>query len=150
MPNINCAVRESCTAICPGANAVEDDLATTEALFGAVGLTFRVDETKMDAVTALSGSGPAYAFVFIEALSDGGVLHGLPRADSTRMAAQTLLGAAKMVLETGLHPAELKDRVCSPGGTTIAAVKSLEEGGFRASIIEAESSAHRRSRELSI
>jgi pyrroline-5-carboxylate reductase len=150
MPNINCAVSESCTAICSGANAGEDDLKTTEAIFGAVGLTFRVDETKMDAVTALSGSGPAYAFIFIEALSDGGVLHGLPRADSTRMAAQTLLGAAKMVLETGLHPAELKDRVCSPGGTTIAAVKSLEEGGFRAAVIEAESNAHRRSKELSI
>jgi pyrroline-5-carboxylate reductase len=150
MPNINCAVSESCTALCQGANAEEDDLVTAEAIFGAVGLTFRVDETKMDAVTALSGSGPAYAFIFIEALSDGGVLHGLPRDDSTRMAAQTLLGAAKMVLETGLHPAELKDRVCSPGGTTIAAVKSLEEGGFRASIIEAVSSAHQRSKELSI
>ncbi|MBU7004859.1 MAG: pyrroline-5-carboxylate reductase [Theionarchaea archaeon] len=150
MPNINCAVSESCTALCPGANAEEDDLVRAEAIFGAVGQTFRVDETKMDAVTALSGSGPAYAFIFIEALSDGGVLHGLPRVDSTRMAAQTLLGAAKMVLETGIHPAELKDRVCSPGGTTIAAVKSLEKGGFRASIIEAVSRAHGRSKELSI
>jgi len=108
------------------------------------------EQEKMDAVTGLSGSGPAYAFIFIEALSDGGVLHGLPREDSTRMAAQTLLGAAKMVLETGIHPAELKDRVCSPGGTTIAAVKSLEKGGFRASIIEAVSRAHGRSKELSI
>jgi pyrroline-5-carboxylate reductase len=150
MPNINCAVSASCTAICHGSNATEDDIRTAEEIFGAVGLSFRVEETKMDAVTALSGSGPAYAFIFIEALSDGGVLHGLPRSDATRMAAQTLLGAAKMVLETGMHPAELKDRVCSPGGTTIAGVRSLENGGFRASAIEAVSSAHRRSRELSI
>ena len=150
MPNINCAVSESCTAICPGVNAGEEDLKTTEAIFGSVGLTFRVDESKMDAVTALSGSGPAYAFIFIEALSDGGVLHGLPRGDATRMAAQTLLGAARMVLETGLHPAELKDRVCSPGGTTIAGVKALEEKGLRASVMEAVSRAHKRSRELSI
>ncbi len=150
MPNINCAVRESCTALCAGTHAGEEDLKMAEAIFGSVGMTLRVEETKMDAVTALSGSGPAYAFVFIEALSDAGVLHGLPRGDATRMAAQTLLGAGKMVLESGLHPAELKDRVCSPGGTTIAGIKALEEGGFRAAIMKAVSEAHRRSKELSV
>jgi len=150
MPNINCAVRESCTAICPGTHAGEEDMKAAEAIFRAVGMTFRVEEGKMDAVTALSGSGPAYAFVFIEALSDAGVLHGLPRSEATRMAAQTLLGAGKMVLESGLHPAELKDRVCSPGGTTIAGIKALEDGGFRAATVKAVSEAHRRSKELSV
>ncbi len=150
MPNINCAVQESCTALSPGTHSAAAELQKAETIFGAVGRTFRVDEAKMDAVTALSGSGPAYAFIFIEALSDAGVLHGLERADATRMAAQTILGAAKMVLETGIHPAELKDRVCSPGGTTIAAVRALEGGGFRASVMDAVSQAHRRSRELSV
>jgi pyrroline-5-carboxylate reductase len=150
MPNLNCAVQESCTALSAGDHADENDMQDAETVFAAVGLTFRVDESKMDAVTALSGSGPAYAFIFVEALSDGGVLHGLTRADATRMAAQTLLGAAKMVLESGLHPAELKDRVCSPGGTTIAAVRALEEGGLRAAIIKAVSEANRRSKELSV
>ncbi len=150
MPNINCAVRESCTALCAGTHAGERDMKVAEAIFGAVGMTFRVEEGKMDAVTALSGSGPAYAFVFIEALSDAGVLHGLPRSEATRMAAQTLLGAGKMVLQSGLHPAELKDRVCSPGGTTIAGIKALEDGAFRAAAMRAISEAHRRSKELSL
>lgn len=149
MPNINCATGESCTAICKGDAATEEDISRTEEVFGAVGKTFRVKESKMDVVTALSGSGPAYVFMFIEALSDGAVLHGLPREQATEMAAQTVLGAASMVLESGLHPAELKDRVCSPGGTTIAAVRSLEENGFRSAAIEAVSSARRRAEELS-
>ncbi len=150
MPNINCAVRESCTAICPGTLTTEEDVAKAETIFGAVGMTFKVKEAVMDAVTALSGSGPAFAFIFVEALSDGGVLHGLSRADATRMAAQTLLGSARMILESGQHPAELKDRVCSPGGTTIAGVNALEEGGFRAAAIDAVSRASHRSKELSI
>jgi pyrroline-5-carboxylate reductase len=150
MPNINCAVGKSCTAICPGSRATERDLRKAERVFCSVGMTFRVDEGKMDAVTALSGSGPAYAFIFIEALADGGVYHGLPREDAIRMAAQTLAGAGEMVLETKLHPAELKDRVSSPGGTTIAGVRALEEGGFRAAIIDAVAEAYRRSKELSI
>jgi len=149
MPNLCCAVQASCTVISRGTRATEADVEVAERVFGSVGMTFRMDEGKMDAVTALSGSGPAYVFIFIEALSDGGVLKGLPRAEATRMAAQTVLGAAKMVLETGLHPAELKDRVASPGGTTIAAIQALEEGGFRASVIDAVAEAHRRSRELS-
>ncbi len=148
MPNISCAVRSSCTAICGGDHASEEDMKKAEEIFGAVGMTFRVDEKHMDVVTALSGSGPAYAFIFIEALSDGAVLHGLPREQAIPMAAQTVLGAARMVLDSGLHPAQLKDRVCSPGGTTIEAVRTLEESGFRSAAIEAVSAAHDKSRSL--
>ena len=150
MPNINCAAQASCTAICAGTHATEEDMKAAEKIFGAVGMTFRMEESKMDAVTALSGSGPAYAFIFIEALADGGVLYGLPRSDAMQMAAQTVLGAAKMVLESGLHPAELKDRVASPGGTTIAGIRALEEGGLRAAVLDAVSEGYRRSKELSI
>lgn len=118
-------------------------------LFEACGLAVRVDESKMDAVTGLSGSGPAYGFIFIEAMADAGVRLGLGRGDALKLAAMTLKGAAAMVLETGVHPAELKDRVCSPGGTTIAAVQALEEGRFRAAVMEAVCAAADRSRELS-
>ncbi len=149
MPNLNCAVRESLTVISQGTRASEADLHAAEQIFGSVGMTLRMGEEKLDAVTALSGSGPAYAFIFIEALSDGGVLCGLPREESIRMAAQTVLGAAKMVLQSSDHPAQLKDRVCSPGGTTIAAVSQLERSGFRAAAIDAVLAAFRRSKELS-
>ena len=148
MPNLNCAVRKSCTAVSPGTNAREADLETAERIFGSVGITLRMGEEKLDAVTALSGSGPAYAFIFIEALSDAGVLCGLSREDSIKMAAQTVLGAAKMVLESQAHPAQLKDRVCSPGGTTIAAVSQLERSGFRGAVISAVEAAFRRSKQL--
>jgi len=108
-----------------------------ERIFSAFGRAVWVEEYMMEAVIGVSGSGPAYAFMFIEAMADGGVMKGLPRKAAQELAAQTLLGAAKMVLESGMHPGELKDMVCSPGGTTIAAVHALEKGGFRSAVIDA-------------
>jgi pyrroline-5-carboxylate reductase len=148
MPNVLCAVGEAASAICGGRSAGEKDLAAAEAVFSAAGRCVRVEERLMDAVTGLSGSGPAYVFVFIEALADGGVRAGLPRATAQQLAAQTVLGAAKMVLESGKHPAELKDMVCSPGGTTIDGVLALEQRRLRAAVMEAVSAAKRRSEEL--
>jgi pyrroline-5-carboxylate reductase len=117
-------------------------------LFGSVGLALQVKERLLDAVTGLSGSGPAYGFLMIEALADGGVAAGLPRDIAQRLAAQTLLGAAQLVLETGQHPGALKDAVCSPGGTTIEGVHELEKGGVRAALIAAVRSAAEKSRRL--
>jgi pyrroline-5-carboxylate reductase len=117
-------------------------------LLATVGLAIEVPEAHLDAVTGLSGSGPAYAFQIIEALSDGGVCAGLPREVATRLAAQTLLGAAQMVLATGQHPGVLKDAVASPGGTTIAGLHELERGGLRAALMNAVVAATRRSQEL--
>ena len=114
-----------------------DELIIATAIFEAVGLVDIVPSYLMDAVTGVSGSGPAYAFMFIEAMADAAVLNGIPRDKAYRFAAQTVLGAATAVLESGVHPGELKDRVCSPGGTTIEAVFALERGGMRAAIIEA-------------
>jgi pyrroline-5-carboxylate reductase len=119
-----------------------------ENLFGSLGLVEHAPAKAMDAVTAVSGSGPAYVYMFIEALSDAGVLCGLPRNQSTTLAAQTVLGAAKMVLETGRHPGALKDAVCSPGGTTIEAVKSLEQDGFRGAVINAVEQSANKSKSL--
>lgn len=118
-------------------------------LMSTVGICHQVSENLIDAVTGLSGSGPAYIFQVIEALSDGGVREGLPRGIATELAAQTVLGAAKMVLETGKHPGDLKDAVTSPGGTTIAAIAALERGGLRATLMDAVQAAANRSRELS-
>lgn len=148
MPNTPAIVGEGATAIAPGAEASDADLAQAEALFGSVGSVVRTAEGAMDAVTGLSGSGPAYAFIAIEALSDAGVHAGLTREVSTRLAAQTLLGAAKLVLESGEHPARLKDMVTSPAGTTIAGVAALEQAGFRHALIAAVEAAVARSREL--
>jgi pyrroline-5-carboxylate reductase len=148
MPNTPALVREGMTALSFGAGVSEDDRDLARTVFEAVGLVVPVEERLMDAVTGLSGSGPAYVFQAIEALADGGVKMGLPRQTAELLAAQTVLGAAKMVLETGEHPARLKDRVASPGGTTIAGLHQLEQGGFRATLMGAVEAATKRSQEL--
>jgi len=148
MPNTPALVGSSATGYAPGQSATPDDIELTQKLFSSVGIAFQVPENLLDAVTGLSGSGPAYAYLIIEALSDAGVAEGLPRDTATRLAAQTLLGASRMVLETGLHPAELKDMVTSPGGTTIEAVHQLELGGVRGALMNAVRASARRSREL--
>lgn len=149
MPNICATVGESAAAIIPGTHATSEDVKTTLKLLEAVGTAVVIrDEGLMDAVTGLSGSGPAYVFTFIEALADAGVHEGLDRQTSLKLAAQTVLGAARMVLETGEHPAALRDRVTSPGGTTIRGFRVMEEGGFRAAVFDAVVEATRRSREL--
>jgi pyrroline-5-carboxylate reductase len=148
MPNTPALVGCGATALCAGAHAAAEDLLMARHLFESVGMVKIVGEAQMDAVTGLSGSGPAYVFTMIEALADGGVQEGLPRDVALALATQTLLGSAQLVRDSGEHPAVLRDRVCSPGGTTIAAVKALEEGGLRAALMNAVSSAARRSREL--
>jgi pyrroline-5-carboxylate reductase len=148
MPNTPCLVGEGASAYSLGEQAKVEDGVLVGQLLGAIGSAWPLDERLLDAVTGLSGSGPAFAFVMIEALSDAGVKMGLPRAIATQMAARTLLGSAKMVLVTGEHPAVLKDRVTSPGGTTIAGLHALEAGGLRAALIAAVEAATRRSIEL--
>lgn len=148
MPNTPAQVLAGASVIALGTNATELHRQIAHEIFSAVGLVIDVPEKLIDAVTALSGSGPAYVFVFAEALADAGVNLGLPRAVALKLAAQTLLGAAKMLLETGKHPAELKDMVTSPGGTTIAALSVLERKAFRGAIIEAVAVAHQRAKEL--
>jgi pyrroline-5-carboxylate reductase len=148
MPNTPCLVGASASGYSPSSAATADDVALVDRLMNAVGKAFRVPENLLDAVTGLSGSGPAYVYVIIEALADGGVRAGLPRDVAQALAAQTVLGAAKMVLETGSHPAALKDMVASPGGTTIAGLHALERGGLRATLIDAVEAASRRATEL--
>lgn len=148
MPNTPCLVGASASGFSPGASATPDDALVVERLFGAVGVAHRVPEHLLDTVTGLSGSGPAFVYLFIEALADGGVKCGLPRAVAQALAAQTVLGAAKMVLETGQHPGALKDAVASPGGTTIAGLHALEKGAFRAAAMDAVEAASTRAREL--
>jgi pyrroline-5-carboxylate reductase len=148
MPNTPALVGASATAFAPGKSARPADAALAQKLFSAVGLAFQVKEALMDAVTGLSGSGPAYAYLFIEGLSDGGVAAGLPRDVATRLAAQTVLGSAKMVLETGQHPGVLKDMVTSPGGTTIEGLHELEKGKLRGTVISAVRAATEKSRKL--
>lgn len=149
MPNTPCLVGEGAAAICRGVHATEEHQALGRRIFGAVGLAVDVDEKLLDSVTGLSGSGPAYVYVFIEALSDAGVLMGLSRDAATHLAAQTVLGAAKMVLETGQHPGALKDQVTSPGGTTIAGLHQMELHGVRGAMMDAVQAATERARELS-
>jgi pyrroline-5-carboxylate reductase len=148
MPNTPCLVSASASAFAPSPAATAADIELVERLLNSVGRGFQVSEKLLDAVTGLSGSGPAFVFVMIEALSDGGVRVGLPRELATQLAAQTVLGAAKMLLETGLHPGALKDMVTSPGGTTIAGLHALERGGVRAALMDAVEAATRRATEL--
>jgi pyrroline-5-carboxylate reductase len=128
MPNTPCFVGEAASGFALGTRATDDDRTLVKSLLDAVGVSVEVNETLLNAVTGLSGSGPAFVFQFIEALSDGGVKAGLPRHIATTLAAQTVKGAAEMVLKTGKHPGQLKDAVTSPGGTTIAGVEALEKG----------------------
>jgi pyrroline-5-carboxylate reductase len=148
MPNTPCLVGASASGYAAGDSATEADIALVDRLLNAVGRAYRLPEPLLDAVTGLSGSGPAFVYVIIEALSDGGVRVGLPRDVATALAAQTVLGAAQMVLQTRTHPGVLKDMVASPGGTTIAGLHALERGGLRAALIDAVEAATRRSTEL--
>jgi pyrroline-5-carboxylate reductase len=148
MPNTPALVGASASAFALGSSATREDAALAQRLFSAVGVAFEVNEELLDAVTGLSGSGPAYIYVVIEALSDGGVAAGLPREVATKLAAQTLLGAARMVLETNLHPGALKDMVASPGGTTIEGLHELEKAGVRAALMNAVRAAARKSKQL--
>jgi len=148
MPTIACAVGEACTAVASDSPAPRDAVEAVVELFAAAGAVVQVEERLMDAVTGLSGSGVAYVFVMIEALADGGVAAGLPRAAALEMAAQTALGAAKMALTSGKHPGELKDMVTSPAGTTVAGLRALERRGFRSAVIEAVRAAADRAKEL--
>jgi len=148
MPNTPALVGASASAFALGTNASAEDGALAQKLLSAVGLAFQIKESLLDAVTGLSGSGPAYVYVAIEALSDGGVAAGLPREIATKLAAQTVLGSAKMVLETRLHPGALKDMVASPGGTTIEGLHELERGQFRATLMNAVRAATDRARRI--
>lgn len=148
MPNTPALVGEGAAGFACGPGATAADAAIARDLLSAVGSAHELPENLLDAVTGLSGSGPAYAFVIIEALADGGVKAGLPRAVAMELAARTLRGAATMVLETGLHPGQLKDQVASPGGTTIAGLAELERHGLRAALIDAVEAATLRAREL--
>lgn len=148
MPNVAVLVEEGMMAYAAGTNATAEDMEIAKKFWAAIGRTVEVDEKLMDAVTGLSGSGPAYAFLMIDALADGGVAAGLPRNYAIELAAQTLLGAAKMVLETGEHPDVLRDRVTSPAGTTIEGIRVLEKNNFRSALIEAVISATEKSKDL--
>ena len=146
MPNTPAMVKEGMTGVCPNAQVTEEDLARVMAILESFGKAEVVPEHLLDVVTSVSGSSPAYVFVLIEAMADGAVADGMPRAQAYKFAAQAVLGSARMVLETGRHPGELKDMVCSPGGTTMEAVRVLEEKGFRSAVIEAEKACVKKSR----
>ena len=148
MPNTPTLVLAGASAFALGTRATEEDAEAARKIFGSVGLAVRLKEELLDAVTGLSGSGPAYVYTIIEALADGGVLMGLPRALALQLAAKTVAGSAAMVLESGEHPAALRDQVASPGGTTIAGLEAIEEGGLRSALISAVRAATERAREL--
>lgn len=149
MPNTPAMVGEGMSAISANDQLTEAEKDQVLAIFNSFGKACFVTENLMDAVVGISGSGPAYVYLFIEALADGGVLEGMPRQDAYEFAAQTVLGAAKMVLETGRHPGDLKDMVCSPGGTTIEGVKILEERGFRGAVMDTVHGVAEKNREMS-
>lgn len=149
MPNTPCLAGEGASAISAGKFAGRESVEKTMAVFAAAGRAVEVPESQLEAVTALSGSGPAYMFLILEGLIDGAVRLGLPRDTARVLAAQTMLGAAKMMLETGEHPARLKDMVTTPGGTTMAGLMALEEGALRSTLMKAVEAAARRCRELS-
>jgi pyrroline-5-carboxylate reductase len=148
MPNTPALVGQGAAAIAAGTHATAADLETAKAIFDAVGMTVTVEEYLLDAVTGLSGSGPAYIFLIIEALADAGVKVGLPRRTAQALAAQTVSGSARLLIETGIHPGQLKDQVTSPGGTAIAGLHTLEAGGLRTTLINAVEVATGRAREL--
>ncbi len=149
MPNTPCLIGSGASGFCPSEQVSEDEIGLVQSLLETVGIAVRVSEGQLNAITGLSGSGPAFGYMIVEALSDGGVQMGLSRDVATRLAAQTLKGAAEMVLQTGEHPAVLKDRVASPGGTTIAGIAALEQAGLRSALIAAVLAATERSFELS-
>jgi pyrroline-5-carboxylate reductase len=148
MPNTPALVDQAMSAISPGAHAGEEHLVATEALLSPVGRVLRVPEKQQDAVTALSGSGPAYFFYLVEAMIDAGILLGLPRAVAADLIVQTALGSATMLRDTGEHPVQLREAVTSPGGTTIMAIRELERHGVRAALLAAIEAARDRSAEL--
>ncbi len=148
MPNTPATVGAGITAIAPGKTVSKLQMEQVMAIFQSVGEVVEVSESLMDAVTGLSGSGPAYVAILIEALADGGVAAGLPRAIASQLALSTVLGTAELLQQSELHPAQLKDRVTSPGGTTIAGIAALERAGFRSALIEAVLAAKERSRQL--
>ena len=148
MPNTPSLIGKGAAAFAKGSLATNDDAAFTEKIFSAVGTVIQVKESLLDGVTGTSGSGPAYAYTFIEALADGALLQGIPREQALHLAAQSVYGAAAMILESGDHPAILRDRVTSPGGTTIAGLAALEEGAFRSDVINAVKASANRAREL--
>ena len=148
MPNIAASVKEGAAAIAPGKHASKGDLKVAKAIFDSVGKSIIIEEEFMDAITGLSGNGPAYIFLIVDALADAGVKMGLSREDALLLSAQSVLGAAKLLLETNEHPGRLKDKVTSPGGTAIAALHTIEAGGLRTTLINAVEAGTKRSREL--
>ena len=148
MPNTPALVGEGCTGVCSNDRVSDDEMEFVLKMLGGFGKAYKVKESQMDAVVAVSGSSPAYVFMLIDAMADGAVAEGLDRATAIKMAAQAVMGSAKMVLETGKHPSELKDMVCSPAGTTIDAVAVLENAGFRGAVIDAMAACAEKSRKI--
>lgn len=149
MPNTPALVGEGMTAVCPNKLITDEDISEVSNLLSSFSKVEVVNEGLIDAVTSVSGSSPAYIYMLIEAMADAAVLQGMPRDKAYKFAAQTVLGSAKMVLETGIHPGALKDMVCSPGGTTIEAVSELEAKGFRSAVISAMNKCYKKSQEMS-
>lgn len=150
MPNTPALVGEAMSALCANSLVTSDELADIETIFNSFGKCEVVPESMIDAVVGVSGSSPAYVYMFIEAMADAAVADGMPRAQAYKFAAQSVYGAAKMVLQTGRHPGELKDAVCSPGGTTIEAVAELEKGGLRNTVIAAQRACTKKSHDMSV